>query len=449
MTSFLSALPPHHHPTSPASAFTPLRPTPTDGEAAPSGIDITTLPPLGGLFNAFDMPAPDAPFPTPKRLATAPALETVPPLPGGWFVVPGAPPASQSARAPRAMTTTPTGAPSRSVEPHFPTSLEIKPHCICLAGQPWPMATADALCGDTVDLCKLTPALLDALSPADLQMVTEVLSKFAVKLRWRDARGHTHSGKRRLYDLIRVSTWDDATAAAALALGAGAAHCDAALATMLACQPDAVLPVFRDAARASLTAPVVTSVVVSLVEALAADAPADKSCTAARAIGDVVQRYLEYWARDDPQQGRDALEQLGAALRARANMGADGGQLSAQQVGILLGGLLAGSLKHAHRIRAMDERRLLVVAVTSNLLWAATGFIPLTPVAGALAVGFVGTAVAYGVIRIPRDFSSLAKEVGGQIEMETLRCATPENTLEILQTLAWMRAAVHVNGLAD
>ena len=96
----------------------------------------------------------------------------------------------------------------------------------------------------------------------------------------------------------------------------------------------------------------------------------------------------------------------------------------------------------------------------ANLAWAASTFLGALPVSSSIAAGLAATlsiaVVAWEVVANKtgvRDFSPGLKEIEGHIEFSVLEAVqkfqNQNKKLEALEMLAWMRSAIHINGLSD
>jgi hypothetical protein len=165
-----------------------------------------------------------------------------------------------------------------------------------------------------------------------------------------------------------------------------------------------------------------------------------------------------YWA--DKKPDRLMLAVTGLVVESTKILQEKNYEFGPAEKGILLGALLAGSLLRARDIKSQDERKLWIVNSIANLAWAASTFLGALPVSSSIAAGVAATlsiaVVAWEVVANKtgvRDFSPGLKEIEGHMEFSVLEAVhklqDQNKKLEALEMLAWMRSAIHINGLSD
>src|SRR5580700_6202917 len=130
-------------------------------------------------------------------------------------------------------------------------------------------------------------------------------------------------------------------------------------------------------------------------------------------------------------------------------------------VGVLIGSIISAALMHVQSIKQKDEKRIWLVGVVSNLIWAATSFLAVVPlsapviaaVGGGISFGAVMTSAVYTVLNYPRDYSSNVREIEGKIEMAILESRSILGQVlsaeEVSYLLFFMRASIHAGGQHD
>ncbi len=97
------------------------------------------------------------------------------------------------------------------------------------------------------------------------------------------------------------------------------------------------------------------------------------------------------------------------------------------------------------------KKRIWVIGVISNLVWAATSFIACAPIAAPIAAATAGgislaavlSAALYSALDFPRDFNPNIKTIEGNLEIAALESALVQEAdvkINILMMLNWMRA---------
>src|SRR5690606_18440145 len=125
---------------------------------------------------------------------------------------------------------------------------------------------------------------------------------------------------------------------------------------------------------------------------------------------------LKYWSQKDREKHKSFLVHLVDATRKP--MEEDNSEYREEKVGLLLGSLLAGSIRYANSIKDRDQRRLVIINAVSNIVWAATTFIGIVPMAMPVSVGLAGSfslaavvsSIAANELGVPRDYCPDIKE---------------------------------------
>ena len=282
----------------------------------------------------------------------------------------------------------------------------------------------------------------------------DFLASIPIEIKWSDQEGHTQSGKSRKHRAHRFQHWDDSNAAAALALTMGIQSQYAILTNIISLVPDAILPEFRGHMPGLINASMGARIIGHMLAQLDQKNAAQISLT----IATLTQQQLAYWVVKDMRKFNPYLAELFNEVVNIIEIVALPSKEAA--LGLLLGSVLAGTLKHVGGIKKTDERRIWIVGVISNLVWAATAFMSCVPIAAPAAAGAAGgisimavlSAALYTALEFPRDYSPNIKTIEGNLEIAALQASLVEDAdvkISVLMMLSWMRAAIHVNGLAD
>jgi hypothetical protein len=332
------------------------------------------------------------------------------------------------------------------LDPNYPAELSIRPQFL-----PIPKKIGLPISGN-VEIEEITISLLKELSSKKLKALLEHLSQIDVELKWKNKAGKKISGKRTFG--IRFNPWEETNAAAALALAVGIKKDKELLTQMLILSPDAISLGLDKKAFAIFNGRMVCEALIQDIASI----NQENSREIASSAENVVQGYLKYWAEKDPHRLTLALTRF--VLMSTKRMKKEVIPFNPQKKGILLGALLAAALQRAHTIKNKDEKRLWIINSVANLAWAASTFLGIIPllgaqtaiIAGSLSVAVVSWSVIFSRIGV-RDFTPSIKEIEGHIEFLALEAAqakdSPVSILEILETLAWMRSTIHINGISD
>lgn len=335
-------------------------------------------------------------------------------------------------------------------DPAFPVKIVIKPKLVVLPEDLRRTLNFDDAC---VDLLDLDLEIVESFSEHQLISFLSFLETIPMKLKWLDGSGKVQSGRSKFGKFFK-SNWSPSNGAQALTMLAGMQQSRNLLFAIISADPDAAMFALKGKAAAVLDVSITARCLLSIL----AKVNSRNTRQIASSAQNIAQVYIEYWSSEDPDQLVLALTEL--VLELTRQISENDISLSLKQKGVLLGAILAGSMAHAHKIKAEDERRLWVVNSISNLAWAATTLIGTIPVAGSISAGVAGTlsigaviwSVVYNKIGV-RNYTPRIKEVEGHIEFAALEIAdgsdNPRAIVEVLETLAWMRAAIHINGFFD
>lgn len=335
-------------------------------------------------------------------------------------------------------------------DPHLPVKIKIKPDTIKLS-KDHPFPEHFLYTGDGFMLQSLNPDRLSQLSRHDLRMVLAALSAVPLKMKIIDKRGHAQSGKHRAHRLI-LSRYDETNAAYALML-LMATYGEAELfADMIALAPDTVLAELYGHARGLFDSEVTARAIVTMME----EVDTVSSSKIALSATALLQSYIHYWAR---KSQRKMKYQIFCLLVSIEQLQQETRTLDDKKTGLLLGSMLAACLHHADKIKSTDEKRIWMVNTVSNLIWAATTFLSITPigaevsaaVAGTISIGTVLAGAFYTQYGQLREFAPTIIEVQGFLEMSMLDAIPKddqEQKVSALSALQWMTSAIHINGFS-
>jgi hypothetical protein len=337
-------------------------------------------------------------------------------------------------------------------DPHYPVGFFTKPHFISVPAELQEHFLGNLNSG-TIDFSEFSSGSLAGISRDDLTSILKQFAAISLKLRWEDRRGHVGSGKTHL-KVFHRERWISTNAAGALALACVRDKQIDLLTTILSLAPDQVVAALHGSAAAGIDAKVAAMALVDLISQVTTQNARDIAYSAEN----IAALYIEYWADTKAETLSPALTKL--VVEASRLINAGDKTFSLKQKGMLLGVMLVGTMVHARNIKAKDEHRLWVINSISNLTWAASTFLGALPIAsaisaslaGGISVGVVAWAVVYNKIGV-RDFAPKIKEVEGHIEFSALEIAEATHdkalVVDMLETLAWMRATIHINGFVD
>ena len=335
-------------------------------------------------------------------------------------------------------------------DPAFPVNLEIKPNFVVL---PEDLRIDLRFDQAIVHLLDLDLDFLESLEEQQLISFLDFLESIPIKLKWTDASGKVQSGRKRFGKIIKTH-WSRSNGAQVLTILAGMKKDQDLLHAIITADPNAAMFALKGKAAAVMDVNITARSLLSIL----AKVNSGNTRQIASSAQSIAQVYIDYWSSEDPDQLVLALTELVFELTNQISENKI--TLTRKQKGVLLGAILAGAMAHAHYIKAEDERRLWVVNSISNLAWAATTLIGTIPLAGSITAGVAGTlsigvviwSVVYNKLGV-RNFTPRIKEVEGHIEFAALEIAesnqNPRAIIDVLETLAWMRAAIHINGFFD
>ncbi|MFK7826125.1 MAG: hypothetical protein AB8G05_18375 [Oligoflexales bacterium] len=335
-------------------------------------------------------------------------------------------------------------------DPAFPVRLQIKPSFVVL---PEDLRVALNFDQALIYLLDLDLDILESLTETQLVSLLDFLETMPIKLKWTDAGGKVQSGYKRFGNLIKTR-WSRSNGAQVLTILAGMKKDQDLLHAIITADPNAAMFALKGKAAAVMDVKITARALLSILTKVTSG----NTRQIASSAQSIAQVYIDYWSSEDPDQLVLALTEL--VFELTKQISDNKLTLTRKQKGVLLGAILAGSMAHAHKIKAEDEKRLWVVNSISNLAWAATTLIGTIPIAGSITSGVAGTlsigvviwSIIYNKIGV-RNFTPRIKEVEGHIEFAALEIAesseNPRAIVDVLETLAWMRAAIHINGFFD
>lgn len=336
-----------------------------------------------------------------------------------------------------------------SQDPRYPVHLLTIPRKISLSS---PLATKVGFA--EVDFSPENTEIIRHLPVSLLKELLDYLDTYSIQVKWKDASGKVGTGKRRLANLIRTSSWTKTTAAGALAIAAVRDKHRDLIGTLLTLVPDTTTMILHGKASAAVDVQLAAQSLVDLL----ATTTATNSRQIASSSQSIAQIYIEYWAEKSSDALMVALTSL--VLKTSSLLEKLKQPFTLKQKGILLGAMLAGSLAHCKNIKSQDEQRLWLINSISNLAWASATFLGAIPVSASITASIAGSlsvaAVTWAVIHNKvgaRDFTPTVKEIEGHIEFTALEIAESHNKrsfmVDILETLQWMHATIHINGHFD
>ena len=338
-------------------------------------------------------------------------------------------------------------------DPHLPSFVKFRPLMVVLPDY-YELPKEFVVKNNALDMRSLTPWVLEKLSTSDFKTLLEFLAHVPAEIKWSDQEGNTCSGKSRKHRAHKFQHWDESNAAAALALTMKIQSQHELFMNMLTLVPEAILPEFHG----HMTGLIDATTSAQIIGIMLSQLDQGGSGRIAKTIAALTQQGLAYWVVKDMTKLNPYLAQmLGAVTDIIENIPL---QSKEAALGLLLGSVLAGTLKHVEAIKKTDEKRIWIVGVVSNLVWAATSFIACAPIAAPIAAGVAGgvsiaavlSAALYTALDFPRDYSPNIKTIEGNLEIAALESALVEDVdvrINVLMMLNWMRAAIHLNGFAD
>lgn len=311
-----------------------------------------------------------------------------------------------------------------------------------------------------LDLESLRPAVIKKLTDQELSQLLSYLATFHVKITWRDREGKKHVIKdKKCKGKDRAHSPCNAAAALTLKIGSfsfktGVKVAPKTFARMVATLPDAILPAFQGLPSSMLDVDTSAEILARMMTRL----DEGNSTSTAQSACLLAELFINPRADKDADILKELLGEL--IEKSRKIMESQGIKHGEHKTGILLGAIFSGMMKYAHNLRDKDQKNQWIMGSITNIIWAATSFIGMLSIAtsvGAAASGGISMAavlasVVYGEVKAPRDFTPDIKEVEGQIEISLLESAKKlciVGKVDVLMLLAWMRAAIHVNGLQD
>ncbi len=160
-----------------------------------------------------------------------------------------------------------------------------------------------------------------------------------------------------------------------------------------------------------------------------------------KALGSLVQKYLEKNAGKDPAKARQAVEQL---LR---EISASGMEATPESMGVVVGALTAGMMKHFDQIKADAETRNKWVSAISDVLGGAANALPgpWSAVAG-VALGVLKNV--YAAVDNPQDNSAVAREFKGAFKLKLLQHPPAGwDPVKVGTTIDWIETTLDTNGV--
>lgn len=339
-------------------------------------------------------------------------------------------------------------------EHDVPAFLQFKPTLVSLP-HAYKLPLDFVVIKDQLDLRALTPQMLERLSASQLKHLLSYLATVNVEIQYSNAKGHIQSGKK--HAVRKSRSWEKSNAAAALALTMAVQSQHQLFIAMTSLVPGVVIPSIRG----KMFGIVNPSVMAHLIKAMLLQLDGDDVGLAkpiARDIGSLVGRGLVYWVGKNFLLFNDYMMTVLAEATPAIEQGDEIARK--QRHGILIGSVIAGIMNHVATIKKIDDKRIWVMGLISNLAWAATTFIGCAPfsapviagVAGTISVGCVLSTAIMTALDFPRDYAPSVKEIEGSLEMSFLE-ASRKNDLEdkvnLLLMFKWMQAAIHSNGLGD
>jgi hypothetical protein len=335
-------------------------------------------------------------------------------------------------------------------DPHLPAFLQYKPTHIELPND-YKVPEDFIVINKYLDLRSMRPQRLQNLSSDNLKNLLNYLASIEIKIKYTNTKGKIQSGSK---TKLKKHHWEKSNAACALALNMAMQSQSELFVKIVALAPESIL----SSMHGSLIGLINPLIMADIIGTMLISLEIGTSATTAKHIGNLLQESLVYWVAKDVRKINNYLGTLlSHTIKIIENAG---GPFKNQRLGILLGSLLAGTIKHSEGIKSTDEKRIWVIGVVSNFAWAATTFIGAAPIAapfvaasaGGLSIGAVLSTTILSALDYPRNYTPGIKEIEGNLEMAALELAhsgDTKNKLDTLIMLKYMQAAIHINGLAD
>lgn len=336
-------------------------------------------------------------------------------------------------------------------DPHFPSFMKFKPTLIPLPPL-YKLPKEFPIRDDKLDLKLLTPQVLEKVSSNDLRNLLTYLSSVPVKLQWSDQKGHAQSGKK--HKIIgRINHWEKSNAAAALCILMGTSGQKDLFTKMLALTPEPILPQFKGHMPALLNVDISAQVMSYMLLELDHEDQVG-SASVAKLITFLTYQGINYWVNKDITKLNHYLKDLLEVASNKINF--SNPKFPEQMIGTLIGSVLSGAMKRTDEIKEIDEKRIWLLGLIANLVWATTTFIGMAPIAapivaataGGLSVGAVISTTALNALEFPRDFSPTIWQILGSFKMAILEATRNKDVVQKCDAclmLHWMEAAINVN----
>lgn len=285
---------------------------------------------------------------------------------------------------------------------------------------------SQAMDGNTLDLNRLTPEILEQLDPTNLNiLMDQYLAGHEVDVRITNGDGSVESGEA-----------DAATAVAAMVWGSGNSE---AFAKVFAAAPGQVLEYLTDNGSRVLTAENIALIMSEMqASATGADGSYGYDPSELDALGSLVQTYLDRNVGDDPAKVQAAIEQLMGEVSSTL-------EFTPENAGVVIGALTSGMLKHFDAIEASTETRN---AIINGVLDAVSGTAgAFGPWGAAASVGIGAMKNVYLAADKPENHEEFASRFQGAIQLEWLQ-HPPEgwSTDDVQNALHWVDTTILNNG---
>lgn len=329
------------------------------------------------------------------------------------------------------------------MDPQLPIDISFKPATVPFPPHILIPGIETAISSGHISLNALTHDLLEALSPEELNVLFTYLNTQSVRVRL------TRKSKWCIHPVESLDGYKtNAAAATTLKLGIQGKH--TMFAELIALMPESTLPILKEKAPSLLSTAVTATALLSMMKAL----NHKNTIIISRAATALIYIYIKYWAGKDANLLHKHLTDL--VLQIHEDKG-NLQELTSKQLGVLLGSLLSGTLTHCSKIKAADIQRQWLVNSSSNLVWAATTFLGVAPwfsgnvaavMAGSISIGAVSVAIAYNILRVPRNYASIVRGVEGEIKVSALDLAGDdiERRQRVSEMLEWIDAIIELNG---
>jgi hypothetical protein len=342
-------------------------------------------------------------------------------------------------------------------DPNLPEAFWYKPDMILLPPR-YELPSSFVVNDDRLDLLSLTPAVLKDLSKENLRKLLIYLASIPAEVMYIDQKGKIISGQKRKVRSHYFKRWELSNTASALIFTVALEQEMELFIHMVSVTPEAILPSLHGSLRGLIDQEILSAILVQML--IDVDESLEGSAEpAARKMSKLIQYELSYWVAKDAR--RLALY-LGDLLdKTMLLLGEQKIVCKEKAVGVLIGSIISAALMHVQSIKQKDEKRIWLVGVVSNLIWAATSFLAVVPlsapviaaVGGGISFGAVMTSAVYTVLNYPRDYSSNVREIEGKIEMAILESRSILGQVlsaeEVSYLLFFMRASIHAGGQHD